>query len=370
LGRPDGRAAFSAHLAHNLNEPRIHLQAGALGPVAKRTGSPPRACPPSSVRLDRAKADMHTSPDPGVTILFATHNGAKTLPRMMAALERLRPPQRPWRIVGVDNASTDASAKILREAAARLPLTVLHAPTPGKAPSLVLGARAATGDLVVITDDDVEPCPLWLTAYEAAADRHRETGLFGGPITPSPMESVGPWFHHAGHHRAELFAHTEIDDGPVEPTANLFGPNFMLRREHLGLLETASVFGPTFADGRSAYFPMGDDTQLMALARERGIEARGVPDARVNHMVRAFQTELDFMLRRAVRHGRGWAIRYAGVEAPLLRRRLKLLVIGLAGSVTFAGRSSPEAAAFDRLWRAHWRRGVALGAIYGPFQRS
>lgn len=314
---------------------------------------------------------MRTWPERGITVLFATHDGARTLPSMMAALERLRPPRRPWRIVAVDNASTDTSGEILRQAARRLPLTVLHCQTPGKMPALIQGAAAATGDLVVITDDDVEPCPDWLVAYEAAADRHRDAGLFGGPIAPKPMEAVSPWFHHSRRHRAELFAHTEIADGSVVADMQIFGPNFMLRREHLTLLEAVgTVLGPTFADGRRAHFPMGEDTLLMSLAQERGIVARGVRRARVDHMVRSFQTELDFMLERAVRHGRGWAIRYAGLEEPLLRRRLKLLAIGLAGSLTLAPRARPEAAAFERLWRAHWSRGVALGAVYGPFQRN
>jgi glycosyltransferase involved in cell wall biosynthesis len=310
---------------------------------------------------------MDAAPGSGLTVLFATHDGARTLPRMLDALAAMRPPRRPWRIVAVDNASSDGSGEILAAAAERLPLQVLPCPRPGKMPALIAGARAVEGDLVVLTDDDVEPCPDWLAAYEDAADAHPEAGLFGGPITPTPIEAVGPWFAASQRQSAELFARTDVADGPVDPVARIFGPNLMLRREHLRLLEIAgAALGPSF-DRRTRY-PMGCDTMLTALAQEQGVVARGVAAARVNHLVRGFQTELDFMLGRAVRHGRGWAIRYVGVRSPSAARRLKLLALGLAGSVSFGRTAAPEAAAFARLWRAHWMRGVALGAAYGPFE--
>lgn len=308
----------------------------------------------------------------GLCVLFATHNGARTLTRMLAAVGRLRAPQRPWRIVAVDNASTDESVAILRAAQGVLPLEVVQCPTPGKMPALILGSKIVTGDLVVFTDDDVEPDPDWLLAYEAAADQHPEAGLFGGSITPMPIDPLSPWFEASLGQRAELFAQTELGDGPVEDAcAHIFGPNFMLRRPHLDLLErVGATIGPTFADGRSRRFPMGEDTLLVSLAQQDGVLARGVAGAGVGHMVRAYQTELGFMLDRAVRHGRGWAIRYAGAGRPSLRRRVKLAAIGLCGSVSLARAAAPRGPVFERLWRAHWMRGVVLGAVSGPFARS
>ena len=305
----------------------------------------------------------------GISVLFTTHNGARTLPRMLAALGGGQQPRRPLRLVAVDNASTDESAAILADARRSLPLAVLHCPTPGKMPALMLGAQQVIGDLVVFTDDDVEPFPGWLAAYEAAADQHPEAGLFGGSITPAPIDPVSPWFEASLGQRAELFAQTELEDDLVDdPSAHIFGPNFMLRRAHLSLLErVGTVLGPTFADGSSRRFPMGEDTLLVSLAQEEGVLARGVSGARVRHMVRAYQTELHFMLDRAVRHGRGWAIRYAGAKQPSLRRRVKLLALGLAGSVSLARPAAPRAPVFERLWRAHWMRGVVLGAVRGPF---
>ena len=305
----------------------------------------------------------------GLDILFATHNGAVTLPRMLAALERLRPPTRPWRIVAVDNASTDATRQILVEAASRLPLTIVDCPAPGKLPALKKGLLQVTGDLVVFTDDDVEPCPEWLTAYEAAAEAHPEVGVFGGPISPVALDDLSPWYQVSTRHHGELFARSQVEDGSIDLSDEVYGPNFMLRREHLDLLTSLPDWmGPTFETGRARRFPMGEDTAIMLAAQNRGLKARGVSAARVNHLVRGFQTDIAFMLERAQRHGRGWAVVYLSTRGPSLKRRLEIIGRSLPALLAAAKHGGlPDANRFEALWQANWRRGAALGAAFGPF---
>ena len=60
-----------------------------------------------------------------ITVLFATFNGAHTLPRMLDQLERLQPPTGGWEVIAVDNGSSDDSLKIMTERAKRLRMTVL-----------------------------------------------------------------------------------------------------------------------------------------------------------------------------------------------------------------------------------------------------
>jgi glucosyl-dolichyl phosphate glucuronosyltransferase len=311
--------------------------------------------------------------DRAIAILFATHNGARTLPRMIAALERLEAPARPWRIVAVDNASTDETAQILADAATRLPMTVVGCPIPGKLPALKMGAQAVTGDLVVFTDDDVEPVPGWLSAYEAAADAHPEAGFFGGPITPLPLEPLSPWYEVSEDFHGELFARSRIEDGPIDPEDDLFGPNFMLRREHLDVLDaTPDWIGPTFEAGKAKSFPLCDDTAIMMAASAKGLTARGVAAARVNHLVRGFQTDLKFMLERAQRHGRGWATHYLGAKGPTLKRRLGVIGKGLAGGLVPPKPevATPDPTRFGKMWKANWLHGAAIGAAFGPFAKT
>jgi GT2 family glycosyltransferase len=308
----------------------------------------------------------------GLEILFASHDGARTLPRMLAALERLESPATSWRILAVDNASTDDTPAILADAALRLPLVPLACGEPGKMPALKLAIARSTAPLIVFTDDDVEPVPGWLAAYVREATAHPEAGLFGGPIVPMPMEPLGAWYEQSATHHSELFARSDQPDGPIDAAAHVYGPNFMIRREHLEAFDkVAPGLGPTFTEGRSRTFAMGEDTQIMELLKRRGAAARYVRAAAVNHLVRAFQAELAFMLDRAERHGRGTSIRLVEAKGRSLARRLRLALEHAPRSLSsFSEARAPTPGAFDNLWRARWSLGMVKGALFGPYPRG
>src|SRR5215471_5623735 len=97
-----------------------------------------------------------------LTVLIATRNGAHTLPRCLAALGQLIAPVGGWKLIVVDNGSTDATREIVESFADRLPLTYLLEPRPGKNAALNAGLDHVEGDLVVFTDDDVLARPDWL----------------------------------------------------------------------------------------------------------------------------------------------------------------------------------------------------------------
>src|SRR5690606_12581375 len=67
-----------------------------------------------------------------LTVLLSSHNGGDDLKRMLDGLMGCRAPRGGWRLVAVDNASTDGTGEILRSYADRLPLTILYEPQPGK----------------------------------------------------------------------------------------------------------------------------------------------------------------------------------------------------------------------------------------------
>lgn len=298
----------------------------------------------------------------GIDILMATHNGERTLAVMIEALAKLTPPKRQWRLIAVDNASTDATSTILEAAASRLPIVKLTCSTPGKMAALRVGAGQVTGDLVVFTDDDVAPEPDWLLALEEAADRAPDAGVFGGRIRPQPMGRVGPWFEASVDRHAELFALTDQPDGPVDATMHVFGPNFLLRREHLGVLgEVGLEIGPNFQ--RPQTYAMGQDAQILETLCRRGVKANFVRSAAVNHLVRENQTELSYMLARAERHGLGTAIQSISSAPNPARRRAKLVLEHLVRGVQPTMAGAPSRERFNELWNVRWSRGAVLGAL-------
>jgi glycosyltransferase involved in cell wall biosynthesis len=62
----------------------------------------------------------------------ASYNGAGTLPRALEAYSELEQPPVDWKLVIVDNGSTDHTQDIIRAFATRLPVTSVIEPRRGK----------------------------------------------------------------------------------------------------------------------------------------------------------------------------------------------------------------------------------------------
>ena len=128
-----------------------------------------------------------------ITVLFATFNGAHTLPRMLDQLERLQPPTGGWEVIAVDNGSSDDSLKIMTERAKRLRMTVLSEPRRGKNVALNTALPLANGDIIAFTDDDIILSPDWLVCIERIAAQQPEYDIFGGPIYPVWEKPAPDW---------------------------------------------------------------------------------------------------------------------------------------------------------------------------------
>lgn len=317
---------------------------------------------------------MHgvSMPEQAIDVLIATYNGSRTWPAMLEALTCLQPTRRPVRFLVIDNGSTDATPALLRDWSQRLPIQLEVCPKPGKMAALQFGAGLLQGDLTVMTDDDILPAPGWLAAYEAAADTHPQAALFGGPITPTPFEPLDPWYEVVDEFRHVLFAHSNEPEGEVDAEASVYGPNYMMRTASArSVLLAPSHLGPT----RGSSFPLGDETYLIRQVREQGGGFWYVQAASVGHLVRRDYTTLEYMLKRAQRHGRGNAILSARGAGDLASRASKAALCGaraLKLHLTAGGldRSQPDARTFAHLYHLNWNIGALKGALLGPFQEA
>ena len=237
-----------------------------------------------------------------LTVLIATRNGAKTLPGVLEAYCRLESPRGGWKMVIVDNGSTDGTGDIIASFSDRLPLTYVFEPAAGKNRALNAGLAFVSPDLVALTDDDTFPRPDWLVRIRQAADAQPTYGIFGGAVLPrwetSPAAWLLKWVP-----LAPSFAVTNPDlrEGPTDGH-QVFGPNMAVRAE---IFLAGHRFDPSIGPTDARNYPMGSETEFVLRMMRQGVTAWWVPTAVVDHLVRTVQMHPRWIIRRAARAGRG-----------------------------------------------------------------
>ena len=232
-----------------------------------------------------------------LTVLMATHNGARTLPRVLDAYCKLDTPRGGWKLVVVNNGSTDETEQILASFAKCLPLTCIGQAKPGKNAALNTGLERVAGDLVVLTDDDAVPNPDWLVRFRQAADSHASFSVFGGSIVPlwegTPKSWMFPFYHTLS------ITDPAWEEGPIV-VSRIYGPNMAIRSElvHAGYrFDTA--LGPT-----GSHYQVGDETDFLQRIARAGFTAWHAKAAAVGHIIRKHQMNRRSMLGRARALGR------------------------------------------------------------------
>ena len=293
-----------------------------------------------------------------LTVLLATRNRAQILSEVLEAYCRLQAPASGWKLVVVDNGSTDESPEVVARFAARLSLASIREPKSGKNAALNAGIQLAEGDLVVLTDDDAFPAVDWLVQLRNAADEQPAYAIFGGVVTPRWEISPPAWIRWVDAGPVFTVTDPSLREGPIEPH-HVFGPNMAVRT---AVFQAGTKFDTGIGPSGKSY-AMGSETELVLRLASQGCKAWHVQKAVVEHYIRKEQLQKSWVRGRGIRFGRGQyrlygsernanAIKWNGVPLHLVRRALKQAVLGLA---PFFGREAQ--------FRALWRRNVFLGEI-------
>lgn len=298
-----------------------------------------------------------------LSVLFATHNGSQTLQTVLSAYCKIEPIGEDWKLIIVNNASNDDSVEIIRSFKDDLPIEVLSELKKGKNIALNTGLSRVGDGLVVLTDDDVIPHPDWLKNLKAAANAHPDYSIFGGPILPEweqlPEEWILKWVK-----MEAVFAILDIkrEDGPIAHHS-IFGPNMAVRSQ---VFDRGYRFDETIGP-QGANYSMGSETELLLRLEKDGFKAWFCGNAIVKHMIRANQLNKEWILKRAIRFGRGQfrlgrvyqerKLRILGVPLQCLVQIIKRF--GLYCKAVLTNRAEKV---FKERWSLNYYYGIALEA--------
>ena len=232
-----------------------------------------------------------------ISVLLATHNGADTIGRTLAAMSELDAPAGGWKLVIVNNGSTDDTEALVLKWRDRLPLEYVTEPRLGKSTAMNTALEHAEGDFIVMTDDDVLPDRNWLTEWRRVADTLPQCAVFGGAILPEFGETPPAWDMPKSW-LTVLYAQTpDYAEGEIEPF-NVSGPNMAIRRS---VYDSGERFDRGFLVGK--YGLMGEDSEFVRRASAHGYKVGFAPSARVRHIVHKDQMSWRWMQHRFFRHG-------------------------------------------------------------------
>jgi glycosyltransferase involved in cell wall biosynthesis len=122
---------------------------------------------------------------PIVSVVLCTWNRRTVLPAALNALTH-QDATVPYEVIAVNNASTDRTWEVIAEAARRSPdlLRCIDEPQQGLSYARNAGVRAARGDIIAFTDDDVRVSPDWVRTIAMTLDAHPDADWIGGPVLP------------------------------------------------------------------------------------------------------------------------------------------------------------------------------------------
>ena len=182
---------------------------------------------------------------PRVSVVIPTYQRRDSLLRALAALAAQSLPPEEFEVVVVVDGSSDGTREAAQALAPPYALRVLWQSNRGRASACNAGVAAATGELIVILDDDMVPIPDFLAAHvRAHASGDARAVIGAAPVTitpglPAPARYVGEKFNRHLEHLARA-------GGPVT-LRDFYGGNLSVRREVLrrvnGFDEGFTIYG-------------------------------------------------------------------------------------------------------------------------------
>jgi glycosyltransferase involved in cell wall biosynthesis len=211
-----------------------------------------------------------------------------------------------FEVIVVDNGSTDGTPALLEDWCRHDGrFRSIREERPGRSSAMNAGIMAATGSLLLFTDDDVELRPGWVEAFRRSLAQLDPTStIAGGVISPAPpdLSSWPGWLS-----EESLADGPGLDHGPEErrlaPHEFIWGASMAVPSKVFERLGTWDESVGRRGDHRGTY----EDIEFQQRLRRAGGEVWWVPDARLRHRVPSDDITPRRILDRAYRNGRNAA---------------------------------------------------------------
>ncbi len=254
-----------------------------------------------------------------ISVVVPTHNRLEMLRKK---LERLEQQEGEFEVIVVADGCSDGTLAFLQQYRPPFAFSYLvtgqgYGQGQGAAAARNAGARAAQGEILLFSDDDVMPQPGWIAAHHRA-HRQPRTVAVGRLLLPKVLRGTGA---------AELV-------GPKAFWWHITGNNTSLPR---ALFEEVGGYDPSF----SAYG--GEDCDLGYRLMKAGMRLVFVPDAVAVHEAQAHQAYATQKARQAgAAHVRVWQKHRDARVAWALGVHPALLMLKMALLPSFKGLLGPR----------------------------
>jgi glycosyltransferase involved in cell wall biosynthesis len=216
------------------------------------------------------------------SVVIATFNRANDLRETLKSLAALTP-DGPWEVIVVDNNSSDRTRAVVEDSASSFPveLRYLFEGQQGRSPALNAGIRAARGEIIATTDDDVRVPADWLDRAAEGLQR-LACDYVGGRVLPIWGAPRPGWIPDRGGRMWAVIALLDYGDEPIEFNSRVpLGVNMAFTRE---AFERAGLMDPD--TGRRAGTLLGQEVREWCIrARRAGVRGCYVPDMTLRHIV-------------------------------------------------------------------------------------
>ncbi len=219
-----------------------------------------------------------------LSVCICTFNRAALLERTLRQLAAVRVPGSvELEVVVVDNGSTDPTPAVLQQLGGMLPLRPVREVRLGLSHARNAAARAARGEMLLWTDDDVLVEPGWLEGYARACREFPDVGFFGGPVDPWFEGEPPAWLRESFPTLGQAYAIRDLPPGTTHLTCQSlpYGANFATR----AALHARLSFNPDLGRVGRRGGCLSEESSFLQRALDLGYSGRWVPESRVAHLI-------------------------------------------------------------------------------------